>query len=51
MPYWLQHIDWQTKFLGTVLAFAQDPSRASLRPMIELYGRDRDRMKVEAEIL
>jgi len=49
--YWLQNIDWQTKFLGTVLAFAQDPSSKSLRPLIELYGRDRDRMKVEAEIL
>ena len=51
VTHWLQHIDWQTKFLGTVLAFAQDPSRATLRPLIELYGRDRDRMKVEAEIL
>jgi hypothetical protein len=51
VSYWLQHIDWQTKFLGTVLAFAQDPSRATLRPLIELYGRDRDRMKVEVEIL
>jgi hypothetical protein len=50
VSYWLQHIDWQTKFLGTVLAFAQDPSRATLRPLIELYGRDRDRMKVEVEI-
>ena len=49
--YWLQNIDWQTKFLGIVLAFAQDPSRKTLRPLIELYGRDRDRMKVEAEIL
>jgi hypothetical protein len=51
VSYWLQHIDWQTKFLGVVLAFAQDPSRATLRPLIELYGPDRDRMKVEAEIL
>ena len=49
--YWLQNIDWQTKFLGVVLAFAQDPSRKTLRPLIELYGRDRDRMRVEAEIL
>jgi hypothetical protein len=49
--YWLQNINWQTKFLGVVLAFAQDPSRATLRPLIELYGRDRDRMKVEVEIL
>jgi hypothetical protein len=49
--HWLQHLDWQTKFLGVVLAFAQDPSRASLKPLIELYGRDRDRMKIEAEIL
>lgn len=49
--YWLQHIDWQTKFLGAVLAFAQDPSRKSLRPLIELYGRDRDRMKAQAEAL
>jgi hypothetical protein len=51
VTYWLHHIDWQTKFLGTVLAFAQDPSRATLRPLIELYGRDRDRLKTEAEIL
>lgn len=49
--YWLKHLDWQSKFLGVVLGFAQDPSRASLKPLIELYGRDRDRMKVEAEIL
>ena len=32
-------------------AFTQDPSRASLEPLIALYGRDRDRMKVEVEIL
>jgi len=51
VSYWLQHIDWQTKFLGTVLAFAQDPSWATLRPLIELYGRDRDRMRAEVEIL
>ena len=50
VSYWLQHIDWQSKFLGVVLAFAQDPSQASLKPLIELYGRDRDRMKVEAQI-
>ena len=49
--HWLQHIDWQTKFLGVVLAFAQDPSRKTLRPLIELYSRNRDRMKAEAEIL
>ena len=49
--YWLQNIDWQTKFLGVVLAFVQDPSSKTLRPLIELYGRDRDRMRVEAEIL
>jgi hypothetical protein len=49
--YWLQMIDWQTKFLSMVLNFTKDPSRKSLRPLIELYGRDRDRMKVEAEIL
>ena len=49
--YWLEHLDWQSNFLGVVLAFAQDPSQARLKPLIELYGRDRDRMKVEAEIL
>jgi hypothetical protein len=49
--YWLQHIDWQTKFLTMVLNFTKDPSSKSLRPLIELYGRDRDRMKVEVEIL
>jgi hypothetical protein len=49
--YWLQHIDWQTKFLSMVLNFTKDPRSKSLRPLIELYGRDRDRMKVEVEIL
>lgn len=49
--YWLQHIDWQSKFLSMVLNFTKAPSSKSLRPLIELYGRDRDRMKVEAEIL
>ena len=48
---WLEMIDWQTKFLSMVLNFTKDPSRKTLRPLIELYGRDRDRMKVEAEIL
>ena len=49
--YWLQHIDWQTKFLTLVLNFNKDPSSKTLRPLIELYGRDRDRVKVEVEIL
>ena len=49
--YWLQMIDWQTKFLSMVLNFTKDPSRKTLRPLIELYGRDRERMKVEVEIL
>jgi len=49
--YWLQHIEWQTKFLKVVLAFAQDPSRTTLRPLIELYGRDRERMRAEVDIL
>jgi hypothetical protein len=49
--HWLQMIDWQTKFLSTVLNFTKDPSRKTLRPLIELYGRDRDRMRAEAEIL
>ena len=49
--YWLQHIDWQSKFLSMVLNFTKDPSSKTLRPLIELYGRDRDRMKVEVEIL
>ncbi len=49
--HWLQHIDWQTKFLSMVLNFNKDPSSKTLRPLIELYGRDRDRMKVEVEIL
>jgi hypothetical protein len=49
--YWLQHIDWQTKFLSMVLHFTKDPSSKSLHPLIELYGRDRDRMRVEVEIL
>jgi hypothetical protein len=49
--HWLQMINWQTKFLTMVLNFTKDPGSKTLRPLIELYGRDRDRMKVEAEIL
>ena len=49
--HWLQMIDWQTKFLSMVLNFTKAPSSKSLRPLIELYGRDRDRMKVEVEIM
>ncbi|MFM9194341.1 MAG: hypothetical protein ACKOWG_01090, partial [Planctomycetia bacterium] len=40
-----------SKFVSVVLGFTKDPSSKSLRPLIELYGRDRDRMRVEAEIL
>jgi hypothetical protein len=32
--HWLQHIDWQTKFLTLVLNFTKDPSSKSLRPLI-----------------
>ena len=49
--FWLQLIDWQSTFLALVLNFAKDPNRKSLRPLIELYGRDRDRMRAEVEIL
>ena len=48
--HWLQMIDGRTKFLSMVLNFTKDPSRKTLRPLIELYGRIRDRMKVEVEI-
>jgi len=40
--HWLQMIDWQTKFLSMILNFTKDPSRKSLRPLIELFGRDRE---------
>ena len=49
--FWLEVIDWQSKFLTIVLNFTKDPNRKSLRPLIELYGRDRDRMRAEVEIL
>jgi len=49
--YWLQMIDWQTKFLTLILGFTKDPRTKSLRPLIELFGRDRERMRFEAEIL
>jgi hypothetical protein len=49
--HWLQMIDWQSKFLTLVLNFTKDPGSKSLRPLIELYGRDRDRMRAEVEIL
>ncbi|MFM8804930.1 MAG: hypothetical protein ACKOK8_13635, partial [Planctomycetia bacterium] len=40
--YWLEMIDWQSKFLTLILSFTKDPSSKTLRPLIELYGRDRD---------
>ena len=49
--YWLQMIDWQSKFLTLILSFTKDPSSKTLRPLIELYGRDRERMRAEVEIL
>lgn len=49
--YWLQMIEWQSTFVSVVLNFTKDPSRKTLRPLIELYGRDRERMRVEAEML
>jgi len=49
--FWLQMIDWQSKFVSVVLNFAKDPSRKTLRPLIELFGRDRERMQAEAEML
>jgi len=49
--YWLQMIDWQTQFLSMVLNFTKEPCRKTLRPLIELYGRDRERMREQAEIL
>ena len=49
--FWLEMIDWQSKFLSMVLNFTKEPNRKSLRPLIELYGRDRERMKAEAGIL
>jgi hypothetical protein len=48
--YWLQMINWQTKFLTLVLNFTKDPGSKTLRPLIKLSGRDRDRMKVEVEV-
>ena len=49
--FWLEMIDWQSKFVSVVLNFTKDPSRKTLRPLIELYGRDRERMRAEAEML
>jgi len=49
--FWLEMIDWQSKFVSVVLNFTKDPSRKTFRPLIELYGRDRERMRVEAEML
>jgi len=49
--FWLEMIDWQSKFVTVVLNFTKDPSRKTLRPLIELFGRDRERMRAEAEIL
>ena len=49
--HWLQMIDWQTKFLAMILNFTKEPCRKTLRPLIELYGPNRARMKAEVEIL
>jgi len=40
-------IDWQSKFLALVLNFAREPSRKTLRPLIELYGLARERKQAE----
>lgn len=34
-----------------MLCFAKNPSHKTLRPLVELHGRDRDRMRAEVEIL
>ena len=44
--YWLQNINWQTKFLGVVLAFIQDPSRKTLRPLINAWVAERTRERI-----
>ena len=49
--FWLEMIDWQSKFVSVVLNFTKDPSRETLRPLIELFSRDRERMRAEAEML
>lgn len=49
--FWLDVIDWQTKFVRAVLGFSKDPNRQTLRGLIEIFGPDRNRAKAEAEIL
>ncbi len=44
-------IDWQRKFFSLVQNFTREPNRKPFRPLIELYGRVRVRMRTEAEIL
>lgn len=49
--FWLDVIDWQTKFVRAVLGFSKDPNRRTLRGLIEIFGPDRNRVRAEAEIL
>lgn len=49
--YVLENVTYQQRYEDVMLRFCKDPSHKSLRPLIELYGPDRDRMRADAEIL
>jgi hypothetical protein len=51
VSYWLEQLDWQKKWLMLLLEFGRDPKPKTLKPLIEIYGRDPKRVKAEVAIL
>jgi len=51
VTHWLELLDWQKKWLRMLLEFGKDPKPKTLKPLIEMYGRDPKRVKAEVAIL
>lgn len=49
--YVLENVTYQQRYIDTMLNFCKDPNPKTLRAIIEFYGRDRKRMKIETELL
>lgn len=49
--YLLENITYQQRQIDIMLNFCKDPNPKNLRAIIEFYGRDRKRMKIETELL
>jgi hypothetical protein len=49
--YWLEQLDWQKKWLRLLLGFGFAPSAKTLKPLVEMYGPDPQRVRAEVAIL